>query len=107
MLGPNAAGLKDIEAVFSNVISVVVGLGFIALLVMLITAGIKYITSAGEPKAILSAHQTVTWAVLGILFMAVAWLVLKLIESFTGVHVTFFDIRALCQVFADKVRCAP
>lgn len=98
MLGPDAAGLKEIEAVFTNVISVVVGLGFIALLVMLVTAGIKYITSGGEPKAIQAAHQTATWAVLGILFMAIAWLALLLIESFTGVKVTFFDIRQLCNV---------
>ncbi len=89
-LGPPAAGLNDIEQVFSHVISVIVGLGFIALLVMLLAAGFKYLMSGGEPKSVQSAHQTVTWALLGIVFMALAWLILQLIRAFTGVDVTTF-----------------
>ncbi len=95
-MGPPAAGLKEIEDIFANVISVVVGLGFIAMLVTLIMAGIKYLTSAGEPKAVQSAHNTVTWALLGVVFMAIAWLILQLIHVFTGINVTEFDIKALC-----------
>ena len=90
------AGLDQIEQVFSNVISVMVGLGFIAMLMLLVFAGFKYLTSGGEPKAIQAAHQTATWALLGVIFMAVAWLILQLIENFTGVKVTVFDIKALC-----------
>lgn len=96
MPGPSPAGLAQIEQTFSNVISVIVGLGFITLVVLLVWAGIKYLTSGGEPKAIQSAHQTVTWAFLGILFLAIAWLILQLIEAFTGIKVTIFDIRQLC-----------
>ncbi len=88
--GPDAAGLGQIEQIFSSVISVTVGLGFIALLVMLIFAGFKYLMSGGEPKAVAAAHQTVTWAILGIIFMAFAWLILQLIKAFTGVDVTTF-----------------
>lgn len=97
-MGPDPAGLDQIEQVFSSVISVAVGLGFIALLTLLISAGFKYLISGGEPKAIQAAHQTVTWALLGVVFMAVAWLILQLIETFTGVKVTVFDIRALCNL---------
>lgn len=97
----DAAGLTQIEEVFTNVISVVVGLGFIASLIMLIFAGFKYLTSGGEPKAVQAAHHTFTWALLGILFLAVAWLVLKLIFAFTGVDVTLFNIRALCDAAGD------
>lgn len=96
--GPCPAGLTDIEQVFTNVISVIVGLGFVALLVLLILAGFKYLTSGGEQKALQSAHQTVTWALLGILFLAVAWLILQLIKSFTGIDVTVFDIKSLCGI---------
>lgn len=89
------AGLQQIEDVFKNVISVVVGLGFMAMLVMLITAGIKYLTSGGEPKAIQAAHNTVTWALLGVIFMAIAWLILQLIKVFTGIDVTIFNVKVL------------
>ena len=95
--GPSPAGLEEIEKVFSSLVSVVVGLGFIAMLTLLVFAGIKYITSGGEPKAIQAAHLTVTWALLGVLFLAIAWLILQLIEAFTGIKVTVFDIRALCD----------
>lgn len=94
-MGPSPAGLKEIEEIFSNIIYVIAGLGFVVMLVMLIWAGIKYLTSGGEPKAIQSAHYTVTWALLGILFMAIAWLVLQLIKAFTGIDVTIFNIRVL------------
>lgn len=89
------AGLDQIEDVFRNVISTVVGLAFIVSLVMLVWAGIKYLTSSGEPKAIQAAHLTVTWALLGILFMAIAWLILQLIHTFTGIDVTIFNIKSL------------
>lgn len=90
------AGLDQIELVFTQVISVVVGLGFIAMLVMIIAAGIKYLTSAGEPKAVQAAHQALTWALLGVVFMAIAWFILQLIHAFTGINVTIFDIKTLC-----------
>lgn len=92
------AGLDQIELIFGNVISVVVGLGFVATLVLVVFAGIKYLTSGGEPKAIQSTHHMLTWALLGIFFMAVAWIVLQLIAGFTGVDVTVFDIQKLCTV---------
>lgn len=96
-LGPCEAGLTQLEQVFSRVVSVAVGLGFMILLVMIIWAGFKYLMSGGEPKAVAAAHQTVTWAILGVIFMALAWLMLQLIKAFTGIDVTFFDIRQLCE----------
>ncbi|MBI2314683.1 hypothetical protein HYU93_01320 [Candidatus Daviesbacteria bacterium] len=95
-MGPDPAGLNEFEEMVGNIISVFAGLGFIALLVMLVWAGFKYLTSGGEPKAIQSAHAVTTWALLGILFMAIAWLILQLIAGFTGIDITIFNIKALC-----------
>ena len=92
----DAAGLIQLEQLFSRIISIMVGVGFIGVLVMVVTAGIKYLTSAGEPKAVQSASQTITWALLGVLFMAVAWIILLLISAFTGVDLTVFNLRSLC-----------
>ncbi len=91
-LGPEAAGPREIQAMVQRVIGLSAGLVFIALTGMLFYAGIKYITSNGEPKQIQLAHNTVTWAILGIVFLVLAWLILKLIEVFTGVPVTKFCI---------------
>ncbi len=94
-MGPPEAGLTQIEDLFKQVISVSVGLAFIALVVMLVIAGIKFLTSGGETKALQSASMTVTWALLGILFLAIAWLILLLIKTFTGIDVTTFNIKTL------------
>lgn len=95
-MGPDPAGLEQIEQMIGNVITVIVALGFIALLILIITAGFKYLTSGGEPKSIQSAHHTLTWALLGLFMMIIAWLALQLIQGFTGINVTIFDIKKLC-----------
>ena len=95
--GGGPAGISQIEYMFARVVCVTVPLGYIALLVVLVIAGFKYLTSGGEPKAVQSAHYTVTWALLGILFMAIAWIILQLIKAFTGIDVTTFNIKILPQ----------
>ncbi|MBI2338249.1 hypothetical protein HYU95_03645 [Candidatus Daviesbacteria bacterium] len=95
-MNPDPAGLDQIQQMVGNVISVIVYLGFIAMLVFVLWAGIKYLTSGGEPKAIQAAHYTLTWAILGLFFMVIAWLILQLIAGFTGIDITVFNIKKLC-----------
>lgn len=89
-LGPPAAGKEQLVKLFTRIINLSVEAAFLVLFIMLIVAGIKYLTSGGDPKAIGSASGTLTWALLGILFLAIAWLLLLLIKSLTGVDVTKF-----------------
>lgn len=91
-----AAGLVELEQLFKSIINLSVGAAFIALVVMLTIAGIKFLTSGGDPNRIKSASETVTWALLGMLFLVIAWLVLQLIQAFTGVQLTTFDLQKLC-----------
>ncbi|MCL4366744.1 pilin [Patescibacteria group bacterium] len=90
MLGP--AGPQQLQEMIQRLINLSVGLAFIVLTVVLLIAGLKYLTSGGDPKALASAGNTITWALLGIVFMILAWLILLLIEKFTGVNVTHFCI---------------
>lgn len=104
-MGPDAAGLNQIEDIVANIISLVVGIGFITALILLIWAGLKYLTSGGEPKAVQSAHSVTTWALLGIVFMAIAWLILQLVAGFTGLEkITVFDIKILCGDKNDPLK---
>lgn len=89
-MDPGPAGIKQLQELFTRIINLSVPLAFIALTVMLVYAGIKFITSGGEPKSLQSASGTITWALLGILFLVLAWLILNLIQAFTGVQVTQF-----------------
>lgn len=95
---PGPAGPNQLVQLFTRIINLVVEAAFTVLLIMLVYAGIKFLTSGGDPKAISSASSTITWALLGILFLAIGWLFLLLIKNFTGVDVTKF-----CIGFGDCV----
>ncbi len=90
--GPQAAGVVQLQNLFVRLIGLVVALGFVVMLVVLVVAGIKFLTSGGEPKAVASASQALTWALLGMLFMALAWLVLRLVFAFAGIEMPRFCI---------------
>lgn len=86
-----AAGVLQIQELLTRFINISVIIAFMALTVWLVWSAIKlFITSGGEPKAIQQAWQSVTWAFLGILFLVLGWLALRLIFAFTGVDVTTF-----------------
>lgn len=92
-MGPeSAAGLPQLQQLFLRIINLLVPLAFIILTIMLIVGGIRYLVSGGDSKATQVASQTITWALLGIFFLALAWLVLLLIKAFTGVDVTSFSL---------------
>ncbi len=90
------ANLQDLSEVLKTIIRISVGAGFVAMMVMLVWGGIRFLTSGGDSKAVQSATMTITWALLGVLFLVIAWLVLLLIKAFTGVDVTIFDIKVFC-----------
>lgn len=88
----DVAKLQDLEGVFGNVVSVVLGLAGVVLFIMLLLGGFSYITSGGDPKKVGSARNTLTYAIGGVIFIALAYLILKFIETFTGAPVTEFKI---------------
>lgn len=90
--GVEVPTLKCLEAVFSNILFVSVSLAVFALFVMLLIGGFKYLTSAGDQKAAAGAQQTMTYAIMGIALMAIAYLIFRIIEVFTGVTITSFTI---------------
>lgn len=90
--GPPPANLADLQTLITRLIGLSVPIAFACVTVVLAVAGYRYLTSGGDSKAISSAHQAIIWALLGVLFLAIAWLVLLLIEAFTGVKVTQFNL---------------
>lgn len=85
-----AAGVLQLQDVVQRVINISVGLAFFFATAYLVWSGIKFITSGGEAKALQDAWRVFSWALLGIVFLVIAWLVLLLIERFTGAPVTKF-----------------
>lgn len=86
---PQPAGVAELQHLIQRIINLSVGLAFLALLFVLVSGGIRYIISAGDPKQTAAARSAITWGVVGILFLALAWIVLRLIGAFTGVNSIF------------------
>jgi len=86
------ATIKGVECAFSNTISVVLALAGIVLFVMFLIGGLRYLTSGGDPKATEAAKGTLTHAIAGLVVLILAFLILRLIETITGVQLTIFKV---------------
>lgn len=67
---------------------------FIALVAVgiIIMAGIRLTTAGSDPKAVASAWNMFTWAIIGLVLLAGVWLALIIIENITGAKVTQFGV---------------
>ncbi len=91
-MGSDPATLQDLETVFGNLVTTLLALGGIVLFLMLLSGGFKYLTSGGDPKATEAAQKTLTYAIGGMVLLAGSYIILKIIENFTGANVTNFVI---------------
>ena len=87
------ATIKGFEWIFQNIVASILSLAGIVLFIMLVIGGFKYLTSAGNPESAASAQKTVTYAIAGIVIVAMAFWILVLIQYFTGAQVTIFRVR--------------
>lgn len=86
------ATLKGIEWIFARILNLITYFAVLAVFIMLVVGGFKYLTSGGDPKATESAQNTLTYAIFGLVALIGVWLILKFIYVFTGVDVTKFVI---------------
>lgn len=78
------ATLKDLETVFSSVVTAFLALGGLLLFLMFVSGGFKYLNSGGDGKAVESAQKTLTYAIGGFVILAGSIIILKIIGEFTG-----------------------
>lgn len=90
--GDQPAQLKDLEVIFERILNVAAELAILAVFIMLVIGGFKFLTSGGDPKATEAAKNTLTYAIFGLIALIGIWLILKFVEVFTGVKVTEFKV---------------
>ena len=61
------------NGIFSSVLSVVFGVAGGVALIIIIVAGIKFMTSQGEPQAIAKARNTIIYALIGLVICIAAF----------------------------------
>jgi hypothetical protein len=70
------SGIQNLLKLVVNVFSIVVG--FVAV-VMIIYGGVKYITSGGDSNNISSAKNTIVYAIIGLLIVAIAQVIVHFV----------------------------
>lgn len=86
------ATFKDLEVYFGNIVEILIGLGGIIFFIMLIVGGFNYMGAGGDPKRIEGASKTLTFAIGGIVLLALSLLIFRVIEAFTGVNLLEFKV---------------
>lgn len=86
------ATFRDLNTLFKNVLGAVITIGGFSAFVMLVFGGFRYLTAQGDPKSVSAARGTITWAIVGLAFIILSWLILKFTADFTGLPLTKFCI---------------
>jgi hypothetical protein len=86
------AGFDQLEVIFGNIVSVITVVAGFAVFFALLIGGFRYMTAQGDPKAMTAARSSITWAVVGLAFIILSWLILLFISEFTGLPLTKFCI---------------
>lgn len=84
--------IQDLESIITKVLGLVIPIVGVLLLATLIAGGFQYITSGGEAEQAQKAKKTLTYAFFSLMVVLGAWLVIRLLEEFTGLNLTTFTI---------------
>jgi len=83
--GDCAHTIEGLGPIFVNIISILIPVGGIILFIMLVVGGFSMMTSSGDPRRAEGAKNTITYAILGVVVLALAFLIIQIIAAFTGV----------------------
>ncbi len=84
--------IQGLEGIITNILNIIIPAVGIILLIMLIVGGFQYITSGGEAEPTAKAKKTLTAALEGLLIVLAAWIIIRLLEEFTGLDLHTFRI---------------
>lgn len=88
----DVATMKAFECIFQGIINVALRFGGVVLFIMIIAGGFTYLTAGGDPKKAQMGRNVITYAIVGLVLLILAWFILLFIQEFTQVNVTVFEI---------------
>jgi len=84
--------IAAIECVFQIAFNYALRFAGLAVFIMFLIGGFKYLTAGGEPEKAAEAQKTLTYAIFGLALIVISWFALLLISEFTGIELTTFQI---------------
>lgn len=79
------AGLFDnLGNLISSIIQLMITAGAVLCIIFIIVGGFKFITAAGDEKSIASAKATLTYAIIGLIVILLAFIIVQVVQYFLG-----------------------
>ncbi|MEI7683326.1 MAG: hypothetical protein WCJ24_03450 [Candidatus Saccharibacteria bacterium] len=77
--GCSTTGQIDISALLRTALTILSFIAGLAAVVMIIISGIKFITSQGDPANIASARNTILYAIVGLVVVAISQIIVRFV----------------------------
>lgn len=82
--GFEVATLKCLEVIFQNLVAAAFFFVGIVAIFMLIFGGFKFMFSGGDPKEVEGARHVITWAIIGLVVVLLAFFIINILGYITG-----------------------
>ena len=79
--------IDNVVSVIRAIIQFILVVAFVLAFIMLLIGGIRWITAGGDEKAVGSARNMITAALIGLVIVLVAYALIRLVETFFGVSI--------------------
>lgn len=91
-LNKNVATLGCTWIVLQNVINFLFGFASILAIFLVVWAGIRFVMSEGDKEKIINARKTLTYALIGLTFIGLSFVLFNFITQFTGSQGFFKEV---------------
>ena len=76
-----------VAGLIRNGISLLLIVAFVIALIFIILAGLRFVTSGSDEKAVASAWSQIYWGIIGLVVVLAAFAIMKMVENFFGVSI--------------------
>lgn len=77
------AGLfSNLGNLMGDIIQIMIAVGGILCIIFIILGGLKFVTSGGDEKKLASAKGTLTYAIVGLIVIILAFVILQVVQYF-------------------------
>lgn len=91
---PNTpTSLQCIPVFIGNIISFAIPFASVAAVFFIVFAGIKFLTSGGDPAKVEGAKKTLTFAVIGLVIILMVFVLLKVFSAVTRVGCNILGVQ--------------
>lgn len=89
----DVATIRSLTSLFENAVNGITAFAGVVLFIVLVMAGFTFLFSGGDAKQLEKAKHAFTYALIGLVVIICAFLIIQLIQTFTGANVTEFNLN--------------